>query len=93
MKKYTTKDKIIDVLCRETKKSFDEIKKERGVIRQIAMDLLYRAGGLIGSEIGEMMGVDYSTVSQGRKRLREKLKDDKLISQIIERVEANLSII
>ncbi|MCR4293391.1 MAG: transposase [Candidatus Kuenenia sp.] len=93
LKKYTTKDKIIDVLCRETKKSFDEIKKERGVIRQIAMDLLYRAGGLIGSEIGEMMGVDYSTVSQGRKRLREKRKDDKLISQIIERVEANLSII
>lgn len=51
--------------------------KERGIIRQIAMDLLYRVGGLSGTEIGEMMGVVYSTVSQGRKRLREKLKSDK----------------
>jgi len=24
------------------------------------MDLLYRVGGLSGTEIGEMMGVDYS---------------------------------
>ena len=36
--------------------SFDEIKKERGIIRQIAMDLLYRDGGLSGTEMGEMMG-------------------------------------
>ena len=32
---------------------------------------------MTGTEIGEMMGVDYSTVSPGRKRLREKLKMDK----------------
>ena len=43
------------------KKSFDEIKKERGIIRQLAMDLFYRLGGLSGTEIGEMIGVDYST--------------------------------
>ena len=73
LKRYTAKEAIIDALCKETNKSFDEIKKERGIIRQITMDLLYRAGGLSGTEIGEMMGVDYSTVSQGRKRLREKL--------------------
>ncbi|CAG1022579.1 hypothetical protein DOJK_01761 [Patescibacteria group bacterium] len=57
------------------------------------MDLLYRVGGLSGTEIGEMIGVDYSTVRQGRKRLREKLKDDKHISQIVKRVEADLSMI
>ena len=90
LKKYTAKEEIIDALCKETKKSFDEIKKERGIIRQIAMDLLYRVGGLSGTEIGEMMGVDYSTVSLGRKRLREKLKRDKHLSQIIKRVEADL---
>ena len=39
------------------------------------------------------MGVDYSTVSLGRKRLREKLKGDRYLSQIIKRVEADLSII
>ena len=82
-----------DVHPKSTNKSFDEIKKERGIIRQIAMDLLYRVGGLSGTEIGEMMGVDYSTVSLWRKRLRERLKGDKHLSQIIKRVEADLSTI
>jgi len=90
LKKYTAKEEIIAALCKETNKSFDEIKKERGIIRQIAMDLLYRVGGLSGTEIGEMIGVDYSTVSLGRKRLRVKLKSDKHLSQIIKRVEADL---
>ena len=58
------------------------------------MDLLYRVGGrLSGTEIGKMMEVDYSTVSVGRNRLREKLKSDKHLSQIIKRVEADLSTI
>ena len=39
------------------------------------------------------MGVDYSTVSLGRKRLREKVKGDKRLSQIIKRVEVDLSMI
>ncbi len=55
------------------------------------MDLLYRVGGLSGTEIGEMMGVDYSTVSIGRKRLREKLKGDKHLFRILKRVEKDLS--
>ena len=90
-KKYTAKEAIIDALCNESNKSLDEIKKERGIISQIAMDLLYRVGGPSGTEIGEMMGVDCSTVSLGRKRLREKLKGDKHLSQITQRFEADLS--
>jgi hypothetical protein len=54
------------------------------------MDLLYRVGGLSGTERGKMMRIDYSTVSLGRKRLRERLKGDKHLSQIIKRVEADL---
>jgi len=92
LKKYNTKEEVIEALCKEVDKRFDEIKKERGMIRQIAMDLLYRFGGLTGTEIGEMMGVDYSTVSQGRKRLRETMKRDKGLLKIIERIEGNLSI-
>ena len=49
-------------------------------------------GGLTGTEIWERMGVDYSTVSQERKRLRETLKRDKNLLRIIETIEANLSI-
>ena len=50
-----------------------------------------RVGGLKGTEIGEMMGVDYSTVSQERKRLREKLKSDKNVSKLIQQRESGLS--
>ena len=57
------------------------------------MDLLYRAGGLKGTEIGRMMGIDYSTVSQGRKRLREKRARNKEISSLIRIIEEKLSIV
>ena len=55
------------------------------------MDLLYRTGGLKGAEIGKLMGVDYSTVSQGRKRLREKIETDRKLKQLVNRIEKRLS--
>ena len=55
----------------------------RAALRQIAMELLYKYGGLESGEIGEMMGLDYSTVSQGRKRLRESLKRDRKLQGLM----------
>ena len=55
------------------------------------MDLLCRLGGLTGTETGETMGVDYSTVSQGGNRLREKRKRDKNLSALLGKTEADLS--
>ncbi len=63
----------------ETDKGLEEIKKAKGIERIVLMDLLYRAGGLKGAEIGRLLDVDYSTVSQGRKRLRDKLRKDRRI--------------
>ncbi len=77
MKKYKGKEEIIEVICRIVGRGFHEIVSERGSVRQISMDMLYRLGGLKGTEIWGMMGIDYSTVSQGRKRLREKQKKNK----------------
>ena len=91
LKRYKTKEEIMNALCKGVGKEFHEIIGERGIFRQIAMDLLYRLGGLKGPEIGEMMGIDYSTVSQGRKRLREKLIKDKRLCQIVKRIEYDLS--
>ncbi len=92
LKKYKGKEEIIEAICRCVGRSFHEIISERGSVRQIAMDMLYRFGGLKGTEIGEMMGIDYSTVSQGRKRLREKLKKDKKLSALMKKIESDLSI-
>ena len=57
----------------------------------MAMELLYKYGGLKGAEIGQIMGLDYSTVSQGRKRLRETLKKDRELQGLLGRIEEKLS--
>lgn len=92
IQRYKAKEEIMGVIEKETGQDIETIKAEKGSIRQAAMDLLYRMGGLTGVEIGEIMGVDYSTVSQGRKRLREKLKKDRKLQQLIDSIEARLSI-
>jgi hypothetical protein len=38
---------------------------------------LHRVGGLRGREIGELFRVGDRSVSQGRKRLRDRLSDDR----------------
>ena len=57
---------------------------------QIAMELSYRYSNEKQSEIGVIFGVDYSTVSQNRARLKAKLKLDRKLNkkfkQIKERV-------
>jgi len=85
------KDEIIDAIKEETGKDLDEIKKSKGIERNVLMDLLYRAGGIKGAEIGRLLEVDYSTVSQCRKRLRDKLKKDKRLKHIVGRIEKKLS--
>ena len=85
--------RIMEIIWeKRTGQDFEAIKVEKGSTRQIAMDLLYRIGGLTGVEIGRIMGVDYSTVSQGRKRLREKVQKDRKLKEIVSRIENMLSI-
>lgn len=91
--KYRAKEEILKAIEKETGESFEEIKGEKGLTRQITMDILYRVGGLKGVEIGKLLGVDYSTVSQGRKRLREKIQKDRKLKELVNRIEQRLSII
>jgi len=91
IQRYRAKEKIIEAIEKESGKGLEEIKREKGSIRQIAMDLLYRIGGLKGVDIGELIGVDYSTVSQGRKRLREKIENDRKLKKLVDRIERRLS--
>jgi hypothetical protein len=43
----------------------------------MSMELLDRVGGLRGQEIGELFRVGYTSVNQERRRLRERLRDDR----------------
>jgi DNA-binding CsgD family transcriptional regulator len=49
--------------------------------------MLYRHGGMNNREIGEMLGVDYSTVSVGRKRLAEKMEHDRKLRRRVGELE------
>jgi len=92
LQRYKAKEEIIRAIEEETGRVISDILTEGGSLRQIAMDLLYRVGGLKGVEIGEVMGLDYSTVSQGRKRLNEKIQRDKNLRALLSRIERRLSI-
>jgi len=88
---YKAKEAIVKAISEETGKTLGEICAEKGTIRQVAMELLYRVGGLKGIEIGKLMGVDYSTVSQGRKKLKQRIARERNLALLIKRIEQRLS--
>ncbi|MGC8755200.1 MAG: hypothetical protein ACP5QW_01580, partial [bacterium] len=55
--------------------------------RQIAIDMMYRYTNLDQKEIGKMFGIDYSTVSQHRRRLAMQIKEDKELHETINRIK------
>ncbi|MEW6587253.1 MAG: transposase [Nitrospirota bacterium] len=90
IQRYRSKAAILRAIEGETGKGIDEIKKHKGLYRQIAMELLYRIAGLKGREIGDMMGVGYTSVSQERGRLREKVERDNKLRMLMDRIEGHL---
>ena len=84
---YCSKDKVIEIVCREIGKEFDYIKSHKGANPQILMEMLYCYAGLKGREIGKIMGLDYSTVSVGRKRLRRKMLDDISLQDLVRKIK------
>ena len=59
--------------------------------RAVAMELIYRSGGIGQVEIGRLIGgLDYTAVSRERKRLREKLQRDASLRRAMERIETQL---
>ena len=93
LQNYKNKESIIETIEKETGKPIEIIKANRGELRQLAMDLLYRQGGLTCREIGELFNIGYSAVSQERKRLNEKINKDKKLQGLRMRIETYLSTI
>jgi putative transposase len=86
IRKYLAKGTILGVIEEVTGKSIEEIRKERGVLRQMVMELLYRVGGLKGHEIGRLLGIGYTSVSQERRRLKERLRNDRNLQALFKRL-------
>ncbi len=70
-------------LCRKGKNSFE---------RAMIMELLYRHCNVTQPEIGKLLGgIDYSAVSQARKRFRIKLEHDRKLRKKFESICEHLS--
>ena len=89
--RYRSSDEILKVISHEADRTDKEILKEKGPLRQMAMEFLFRYGGLKGVEIAGIMNLDYSTVSKERKRLRERLEKDAELRRRFRGIEGKLS--
>ena len=86
---YLSMGVVLAVVEEET--GIKNILLSTGTTRQVVMAALYKYSGLNNREIGNLLGVDYSTVSQGRKRLRGKVEKDKKVKVVVDRIENRLS--
>ena len=67
----------------------DRYTKEKQA-RQMAMEICYRYCSVDQRKLGELFGVDYSTVSQTRSRLKRKLQEDKQALAQFEEIERRI---
>lgn len=58
--------------------------------RNLAMEFLYRYAGMNQREIGELMGLDYSSVSVARKRLMQAAAKDPVLRKHMKAVEEGI---
>jgi hypothetical protein len=93
IRRYQQKEAILSLIEEETGRGLEALKDEKGDLRRLAMDLLCRHGGLKGPEIGALFDVGYSAVSQERKRLRERIAQDRKLEEVMRRLEGELSTI
>ena len=82
---YLSLERVLDIVEQET--GGKDLLRSTGITRQFVMTALYRYGGLNNREIGALLAVDYSTVSQGRKRLREKAEKDHDVRTVLTNIE------
>ena len=87
--RYISTEEVLSIVSSET--GITDVIRTSGTTRQLVMMALYKYSGLNNREIGDLLGVDYSTVSQGRKRLRDKSKSDPRVHEVLERLESKLS--
>jgi len=81
------------MFCGLTKTTPEEVsRRAAGIKRAMLMEILYRYGRLKQPEIGRMLGgIDYSAVSQARKRFQTKMAHDTVLQAEYQRITGRLS--
>lgn len=86
---HVSLEQVLDIIEQESGRG--NLFETEGVLRQIVMTCLYTYAGLNNREIGERFGVDYSTVSQSRKRLRERVAKHPELASLMQRITTRVS--
>jgi putative transposase len=88
-------DEVLRKMSRELGVKTEELVGKRTArrdYRALVMEMIYRHGRVGQVEIGRRMGgLDYSTVSRERKRLREKMAVDRDLKRLVEKAERSLN--
>jgi Transposase and inactivated derivatives len=89
IERHINPERILDAVAvvTGTEKTAFLARGYQGIARGLAMELLYRHGGLSQREIGELMGIDYSSVSVGRKRFRTLAEQDEEYKKLVTRIQ------
>ena len=84
---------IVSAVCTELNAGREDLMKKgyRGSGRGILMELLYRYGRMKQPEIGTMLGIDYSAVSIGRKRVQMLMEADPEVKSLYAKIESRIS--
>ena len=85
-------ERIIEVVCKVMNVGREEVlrKGRKGDHRGVLMKVLYEYGGLNQREIGNLMGLDYSSVSVGRKRIEETAKRDRALGKRVGEIQSTI---
>ena len=86
-------EKIIGEVAKVGDAQADDLRDRKTkfkVLRQMAMELSYRYSNNKQKDIGAIFGVDYSTVSQSRARLKNKLKSNRKLAQQFKRIQKQI---
>jgi REP element-mobilizing transposase RayT len=90
--RYCGSDEIIEAIYSEFKVSRDEVLRNRGELRNIAIYLMKQLTGMTNSQIGELFGgLSYSAVAKAYRRFWTKLDAEKSLKKRIETVRSSLS--
>jgi hypothetical protein len=83
--------KVVSQFCGVEPAEILDRKTRAKAVRQMTMELCYRYCNLGQKQIGQMFGVDYSTVSVNRARLKSRLKIDHSLKKQFDQIEEKIT--
>lgn len=94
VKKKFQPEELIERFCEIAEVDRGSIcsRGKNSMVRSMLMEFLYRHCNISQPEIGRLTGgIDYSSVSYARTRLRQKMEKDALLKQRFEKIDIDLS--